>query len=639
VSSTEPVTDPAAAAGRSGALDSADWLRANWITAAAVVGLVLEIWWRAGQLAHSYFQQNDFALLYRAAASKLSMAYLLTPVSGHLAPGGRAIIWLEARAGLYNWDVASAVTLLMLALAGLALLRALRTLFGARPAILVLFAMYLVTPLVVPVLTWWSATLGWLPLQIATFMAVNAHIRYVRTNQLRHAVATACWVAAGALFLDKGVLTPLLLLALTSGFLLPGNWASSLRAALGRHRRAWLAYLAVMVAYLGLAWFRLSGSGVVPRPMAAGAGLSFAASVVRIGLVPGLLGGPWRWLSTGSYAEAVQTDVLTDLSWLLAAAAVVASVWFSRRAWRAWFILIAWVAIADILPVLAGWYGAVVTPPLTADLSYLADSVPVIVICAGLAFWPAAGAESPYRATLPSGATRTMITLNAAAVILISSLWSAHAYERATTDAPARSYIATARLALGQVPAGAEIVSAPVPAAVMNGAFFGNASNTAAVLGPLAPRSARVRWTTSPAGVVPQLMIFDGDGRLWPAIVVGVSAAAPPARSGCWRLGPRPVRIPLQHRLYRWPWFAEFGYTGPATTVAVRFAGTSHSITHDIAIAAGHHDVLAPALGAGSAVTVENLGYAQPGCLTYLTMGTLQASVYGSPVPAEPVSG
>jgi hypothetical protein len=633
VSSTEPVVDPATVP--ADALDSAEWLRANWITAAAVLGLVLQLWWRAGMIARSYFQQGDFPLLYRAAASKLGPAYLLAPANGQLAPGGRAVIWLEARVGIYNWDVASAVTLLMLALAGLALLRLLRTLFGNRPAILVPFGVYLVTPLVVPVLTWWSATLAWLPLHMAMFMALNAHVHYIRTGRLRHAAAAACWLAAGVLFLDKGALSPLLLLALTSAFLLPGSWTASLVAALRGYWRGWLLYVAVISAYLVVAVLQINGSSFTPRPMAAAPALSFASSLVRVGLVPGMLGGPWKWWSTGSYAAAAQMPVLTNLSWVAMAAAVLASVWFRKRAWRAWLILVAWVAIADLVPVLVGWIGTVGTPPFTADLNYLADAVPVIVICAALAFWPVLGDESPNRNGLPSAATRSLITFNAASVIVVSSLWSAHAYEAATTGQAARSYIATARAALRHAPAGADIVSAPVPTAVMSRAFFGDASNTAAVLGPLAPRAASVRWTTSPEGAPPRLMIFDGEGRLWPAVVTGVSTAAPAGAGTCWRMSARDVRIPLQHALYKWPWFAAFGYTGPATTLGLSFSGGWHSVE----LAAGHDDALAPLFGAGSTVTVRNLGSAQPGCLTYLTVGTLQPWTNGNPVPAQPVSG
>ena len=173
------------------------------------------------------------------------------------------------------------------------------------------------------------------------------------------------------------------------------------------------------------------------------------------------------------------------------------------------------------------------------------------------------------------------------------------------------------------------------PDVVMSRVLFGEAGDTAAVLGPLAPRSAGVRWTTSPQGAVPRLMIFDGEGRLWPAAVAGVSAVAPAGAGTCRRLGASPVRIPLQRELYRWPWLAEFGYSGPATTVGLNFAGGWHFVR----LPAGHHDVLAQLPGAGSSVTIHNIGLAQAGCMTYLTVGTLQPSPFGSPVPAEPVSG
>jgi hypothetical protein len=629
------MTDAVAAGRAAETPDSTEWLRANWVTVAAVLGLALELWWRASMLAHSYFQQSDFQHLDQAAGNKLGVTYLLTPSDGQLSPGALAIAWLEGKAGLYNWGVASAVSVLMLALAGLALLHLLRRLFGNRPAILAPYTLYLVTPLVVPVLTWWSATFAWLPLQIGTFMAINSHVSYVRTGRFRHAIAATFWLAVGVLFAEKGVLTPLVLLALTAAFLLPGRWASSLLAALRRYWRGWLLYAVVMAAYIVVAVVKIGGSGFSPRPMAAGSALSFASSVVRVGLVPGVLGGPWKWWTTGSYAVAAQTPVLTAVSWLVAAVAVLASVWFRRRAWRAWLIIVGWLVVADLLPVWVGWISALRTPVFTADLSYLADAVPVIVIFGALAFWPAQDEENPYRNRLPSGATRTLITLNAVGVILVGSVWSAHAYQNSTSDQAARSYIATARLALRQAPAGANVVSAPVPTGVMSHAFFGDASNTEAVLGPLAPIARHIRWTTAPQGAVHDLMIFDSAGRLWPAIVIGDSAVAPTGKAACWRLGARALRLQLQHAAYRWPWFAEFGYSGPATTVGLNFSGGWQTV----GLADGHHDTVVALPGAGKSVTVRNLGLARAGCLTYLAVGTLQPSVFGFPVPSEPVSG
>jgi len=613
-------------------VEAADWLKANWVTAAAVLGLVLALWWRAGLLAHAFFRQNDFELLGHASASSFGPSYLLAPSNGRVAPAALAVIWVEARAALYNWPAAMAVSLLLLAAAGLALLRLLRTLFGSRPAILVPIGIYLVTPLLVPALSWWSASLAALPLQASIFMAANSHIRYITTGRFRHAVVATCWMAAGMLFSDKGVLVPLLLLALTSALLRHGPWHQSLLITLRRHWRAWLAYTGLMLAYVALLAADLAGSGFTPRPMSGGAAASFGWSLIRLGLVPGLVGGPWRWWSSGSYAVAVETAVLTQLSWICAALLVAASSWFRRRAWRAWAIFLGWVVLADVVPVIAGWRGAVVTPALAADLNYLADAVPVLVICGTFAFLPLAGEGAAYRARLPGQAVRVPLAINLVAAIVIGSLWSAHAYQDATTNSPARSFIATAKQALGQVPKGARIISTPLPAAVMNAAFFGDAAYTAKVLGPLVPGSARVRWTRSPSGTPKNVLIFDNQGRLWPAIAVGVQAVLP--RAGCWRIPSRLTSLPLQHGLYKWPWTIQLGYSGPATSLLVGFAGSRHGVV----LPAGHHQVLLPASGYGGAVTVQNYG-PPGGCLTYLTVGTMQASVYGHPVPATPATG
>jgi hypothetical protein len=151
----------------------------------------------------------------------------------------------------------------------------------------------------------------------------------------------------------------------------------------------------------------------------------------------------------------------------------------------------------------------------------------------------------------------------------------------------------------------------------------------------LAPSPASLHWTRSPSGPVGKLLIFDAEGRLWPAIVSGVPAVAPPGNHRCWPLTSRMRRIPLQRALYNWTWFIQFGYSGPTTTLALEFGGR----WHDLVVHAGQRDVVFPAPGEGSAVTLQNAGLGLGGCVRYLTVGTMQASGFGQPVPAVPVSG
>ena len=165
--------------------DATRRVAARWVTTHAVAlagaGLIAaQLGWTAILLAHSYFRQDDFVLLDRALRAGLGWSYLMSPDSGHLMPAGLAIIWVLARASLYNWLLAGAVIMLLVAAASAALLRVLLTLFGARPAILVLLTVYLFAPLSAGTVASLSAAVKILPLELALFMATDAHVRYLR---------------------------------------------------------------------------------------------------------------------------------------------------------------------------------------------------------------------------------------------------------------------------------------------------------------------------------------------------------------------------------------------------------------------------------------------------------------------------
>src|SRR5215469_7472742 len=331
-----------------------DWLRGHGVLLAGVMIVAAAMWWKAGLLAHFYFRQSDFQILEQAARSKVTWRYLTTPTAMHLGPAALGYAWLMAKASLYDWTLASAVTVVLIGCTGLALLRLLRTMFGDRPAILGLLVIYLVSPLMLPELSWWSLTLGWLPLQLAGFMAVDAHLRHIRSGHWRHAAAAAAWAGAGMMFSYLGALIPLFLFAITSGFFSPGSWVRAALRTLRANWKAWAIYALLLGGYAVLF--------VTVMNQTAGAGLNspttsdattFASTLIRVGLIPGALGGPWRWHSTGGYAIAVQTPVATQLGWIAAAAIVLASIWFRRRAWRAWAILAAAVVVGAITPVIA----------------------------------------------------------------------------------------------------------------------------------------------------------------------------------------------------------------------------------------------------------------------------------------------
>src|SRR5260370_34739906 len=93
----------------------------------------------------------------RAIESPLSGGYLFRIEAGHLDPAGFGLMWLLARISAYDWGLWGGTMLVLQTLAGLAMWRALRTIFGNRPAILAPLGVYLFTPLTLSTMSWFSA--------------------------------------------------------------------------------------------------------------------------------------------------------------------------------------------------------------------------------------------------------------------------------------------------------------------------------------------------------------------------------------------------------------------------------------------------------------------------------------------------
>jgi hypothetical protein len=649
--------------------DAREWLRKHGVTVAALALIAIQLVWMAVLLAHSYFRQDDFRFLDRALVHGFTWSYLMWVEAGHLLPLSFAIAWVMARISLYNWPLTSLFILTLLAGTCLALLRMLRTVFGNRPAILIPLTVYVFSPLSLAAVTWWTVALEILPLELAIFMAVDAHVRYLRSGRFGYALAAAGWLLLGMAAGDKGALVPLLLFALTSAFFMEGRWAVAAARAVRRYWRAWVLYGVLIAGYGVVFTIQLLGSGS-PAASPGGASLAnFASTLVGSTLVPGLLGGPWRWLAFGS----VMTNppvALQQLSWAAAALVVIASCAYRRRAWRAWAILFGWVIAADIVPVAIGRLSA--GGPGFATLvglqaRYVTDTAAVFVLCLGLAFLPPAGETGVSRFRLPAeapAATGRAIARSARAAIvavlaifLAGSFWSLQSLEGISHTGAARSYIATARDAMAQAPRGTVIVDTPTPAMIMSPYFFRPWGNTSYVIGAMArdDPARHLSWSASPHGVVTRLMIFDASGRLRPAMIAGPSSGPPPHGQRCWSVTGDGTSIPVHASLFRWPWTVRLDYAGPAAALALRFGAIPRSggTWTGVMLPAGAHAVYVPFLGAGKAITVR-LAWTAPAvlgsapvppatapapCLTGVTVGTWRPAPSGAAFPAAPVPG
>jgi hypothetical protein len=616
----------------------ARWSRRHAVVLAGLALIAGQLAWTWYLLRQSYFRQTDFLLLDRALREGFGWKYLMSVNQGHLMPIGMALTWAMARISLYDWALASAVVMVLTAAASLAMLRMLRTVFTDEPAILFPLAVYLFLPLSAGATAWLSVALRVLPFQVAMFLAVHAHVRYLRGRRVWQLVASAIWVLAAMAATDQGALLPVLLFALTAAYFVPGRrdpvrpspaGRGAVRQALARYWRAWLLYGGLLAAYCVVFFIQLSGSGGhIPGPGKATSLYQFAGTVLGAGLIPGLVGGPWEWATAG-YAQAAPPAAAEYLSWLIVAAVVVVSCFYRSRAWRAWAIVLGWVVAACVVPVALGGFGLPVTT-LGQQTGYLANATGVVALGLALAFLPADGTAAAAPRSL------RVAGLLAFCCFAAGTLASLQDFAVVAGAGATRAYIANARLAVARAPRGTLIVDAPTPPAVVAGGFFSaqfsGQADTATVIGPLAgdkgdkgSKGSNVSWVRQLNGVYDGQgpMIFGPTGVLRPVTVHGLRSTPPhgrkDARPACWNATSAVTSIRLGGTLYRWPWIVRLTYTGPAGTLGVTFGNAGQSI----AVPAGAHVAYLTVTGSGGAIGVQfypGAGSA-PLCISGVTVG------------------
>jgi hypothetical protein len=597
--------------------EMAAWLSRHRVTVGALALIAIQILWKASFLRNFYFRDDDFHFTELSLQGSLDWHYLSYVGAGHFHPGVLAIIWIMARVAPYNWTAASAITLVMILLSSLAAWRLLRELIGNRPAILIPLALYLVTPLTMPNDSWWQSGIESLPLQAAVFLALLSHVRYVRTGRFRHAITAAIWLVVGLVFFEKAVVIPLVLFAVTAGFLIEGRLAASAREALLRYWRGWLLYGGIAAVYLAVLLVVLSRSTVTPgAPTSLTNALVFSGDLVKDTLLPGLLGGPWSWLlpQYGAVAYAQPPSQLAWLSVLVCLGLIVASIATRPRAWRAWAILAGWLVLADIVPILIGRLSVSDLGGLISlDTRYVADIGAVAAICVALAFWPVTetttrGRPSKRRKDSFSAPAWRMTGVGLTAVLVVGSVWSVHSYEKVTslTNTFGRLYLSNARESLASLPQGTVIFDQYMPPYIMLEPYYQQDALQSVALKPLVggPNAGSVRWTQHPSGTIDKLLVFGTDGTLRSALISGETSTVLPASEACWPFRhdraviefARPT--PVTSGIVRLSYLA--GTAAQGETVSVRYGSYLRQFVPE----RGLHYVYVQAAGSASRITV-----------------------------------
>jgi len=618
-----------------------DWLKRHQVVLIGLGLILIDLIWKSKFLHHFYFRQDDFHFTELALQYGLTWKYLGYVGSGHLHPGVLFLVWVLANAAPYNWAAATWMTLLLIAIASLACLRMLLTLFGNRLAVLIPLTLFLVTPLTFPDDSWWTSAIESLPLQITIFLAVTSQVHYVRTGRYRHAVAAAFWLVVGLAFFEKAMVIPVLLFAVTAGFLIDARIMTSIRASLLRYWRAWALYALIVAAYLAVLLPALQHSTVKPKSPALATTVTFSWSLIRESLLPGLLGGPWGWTQWTNAAVAY-SDPSSSRVWLslfATGAIIVLSIVVRGRAWRAWATLAIWVVLADIVPLLLGRLAtAQLSQLLGLDTRYVADAAPVAALCVGLAFWPVVRHEgrAPETERARPGTDSfarpawqvTGVVLTAA--VLLGSLWSVNRYEKATAlyNYVGGVYLARVKSQLADVQQDTVIVDRPMPQIVEWNIFYGSYANQSRALAPFESQTTmkHVRWETHFDGTIDRLRMFDIYGVLRTANVDGVDASAP-ARKHCAsvRDGVATLRFPRPSAPITG--ILRIGYLSgphPGGPVTIRYGSTTLSLTPQKGLNSAYFSVS----GSATKVTVTMpkaggicVGDAEAGNLTTATPG------------------
>jgi hypothetical protein len=611
----------------------ARWGRERAVMLVALLLIVAQLIWRAQLLHGLYFVRDDFHDLDLAIEHPLTWSYLTYIWDGHLIIGLRLVAWLLVRTSLYNWGLASAVTLAFTAAASLACYRMLRTLFGDSPRILIPLLFYLLTPLTIATFAWWSSAMESVPLQLAIFMAVTSHVLYIRTARTKHLVAAGFWVAFGLIFFEKALVLPVLLFVLTAGFFITrGNLLDGARLALRQYWRAWALYLGLMVCYAVVLGIALHSSISQPQaPQAAGGIAALIGDLLKDSFLPGAFGGPWQWYPT----FFVIAGAPQGLQWLSVVAAVIViavSVLMRKTAWLAWATLAGWILTADVAPLIIGRIGTILPALLGLDIRYVADAAPVAAICIGLAFWPVARVGSTQPSRPPQAVPAQPLRLVAAGLVglfVLGSIWSVQQLGNTISGAQARSYIANATEAVSLAPNGTEVYDWPVPDSIVP-AVFGHYSHTSAVIGDLA--NGKLHFLTKLRGTIDNLTWFGADGKLYPVFVGPTSSILRPKGRPCWpeRNGRIVVRFASPTSAYTW--ILRFGYLlGPSTSavISVRYGDAVKYLT----VVPGIHAAFLPETGGDvTKITIGGLG-PTPMCVGDAEAGNIISSPFSKPIP------
>lgn len=347
--------------------------RAVLVVGAAMI--VAQLGYRAWAVYGGWFLIDDFGFLARAVDSELDLDYLFTPYGDHFQPLGFLIVWFVGHSVPYDWGLASSITLALQALASAACFLFLLRLGGRTWRILVPLAFYLFGITTLPGFMWWAAAVVQLPLQLAAFLALTAHVEYLRSGRRR-------WIALTTAALLLGMLCDVKVLFVALAMLFLSLYLNDGVGMRGRVREVvvvqWRALVPIGLLFAGYLVVYFSVNPSAGRGLVAPAGVF--DSMVRVVLGPVLLGGPWRWGSVGDapLPPPATPEWAVTLAWVVLALVFVHLV--RRRRSAAWVLALMLVAVSVNAAMVSLARGALFRGAAGLEVRYLGDLAPTLVV-------------------------------------------------------------------------------------------------------------------------------------------------------------------------------------------------------------------------------------------------------------------
>ncbi|HQR79281.1 MAG TPA: hypothetical protein PLT68_03565 [Actinomycetota bacterium] len=529
----------------------------------AVIGTHLALW--GVVMAGGWLYWDDFILQGQAARLGLSADLLLNNHDGHVMPATYAVVWLIQEVSGLNYGFVVATMLLgELALIAAAI-AAFTTLLGRGIAALTALAVFLLSPIMLPGLTWWSAALTLVPLMTCALFATVSHVRYLRTGSRAALITTFALVVAALGFFEKSLLIPGWLFLVT--VLVdpqPRFWAAA-RRALTQRLRLWGGWALLMVIYL--IGFAQVAQGRTHLPTGPGQVLELVKRAVFNTIAPSLVGGPLRWTPvdySASYSDPPVWVIVLGL--LVTGTIVVAGVQRPGPARKAWIVAGLYLVV-DLATFAIGRLGPDGDPGVVQAGRYVATAMIPISVAIGATVRSERARLSQPRLQWSAFA--------AVCCVGLLTLFSSLAYASIWAKNPAQGWVGNARADLANADPRSPLLDQEVPDFLLLPVT--HPYNLASWF--LAPLSQQPGFATS----TDSLRLIDNRGHLVPARIDG-AASLPPA-DGCYAVAAGgSVTIPLEHPVFAW-----------SHTVAVNYL-------------ADEPGFITVAIGAGDPVAAEILG-------------------------------